>query len=76
MPHIVVMTVPGKTEEQKSKLAHAITDAVTSVLHYGEELVSVAVEEVDAKDWTEKVYKPEIQHKWANLYKKPGYEPS
>jgi hypothetical protein len=27
------------------------------------------------KDWTEKVYKPDIQDKWDKLYKKPGYNP-
>jgi len=44
------------------------------VLNYGEESVSVAFEEVKAGDWGEKVYKPDIKDKWAQLYKKPGYE--
>ena len=41
-----------------------------------EESISVALEEVKPQDWTEKVYKPEIQGQWDRLYKKPGYEPS
>ena len=41
---------------------------------YGEESVSVAMEEVKSQDWVEKVYKPDIQNKWDKLYKKPRYE--
>lgn len=46
------------------------------VLDYGEESVSVAMEEVKARDWLENVYKPDIQNKWHEVYKKPGYDPS
>ena len=35
--------------------------------------VSVAMEEVKAADWTEKVYKPENLAKRDTLYKEPGY---
>jgi hypothetical protein len=42
-------------------------------LNYGEESVSVALEEVKSQDWAEKVYKPDIKEKWDKLYKKPGY---
>ena len=44
------------------------------VLRYGEESVSVAMEEIKAKDWAEKVYKGEILKKPEQLYKKPGYD--
>jgi len=44
------------------------------VLNYGEESVSVGFEDVSARDWKEKVYKPDIQEKWDQLYKRPGYE--
>lgn len=73
MPHVVVKLWPGKSEEEKIRLAEEITDSVISVLHYGAESVSVAFEEVKPKDWTEKVYKPDIQSKWDKLYKKPEY---
>lgn len=76
MPHVVVKLWPGKSERQKAKLAEEITKSVMSILNYGEESVSVAMEEIKSKDWTEKVYKPEIQDKWETLYKKPGYAPS
>lgn len=73
MPHVIVKLWPGKTEGQKATLAKAITDEVVKVLGYGEESVSVSMEEVSARDWAEKVFKPDIQSKPGQLYKKPGY---
>ena len=75
MPHIVVKLWPGKSEKQKIRLAEEIVKDVMTILHYGEESVSLAIEEVKQEDWKEKVYKPDIQSKWEKLYKKPGYEP-
>jgi 4-oxalocrotonate tautomerase len=76
MPHVLVKLWPGKSEQQKTRLAEAITKNVADILNYGEESVSVAVEEVRSQDWTEKVYNPDIQSKWDTLYKKPGYTPN
>ena len=64
---------PGKSEQQKTRLAQEITDSVMSVLNYGAESVSVGFEEVESHEWTEKVYRPDIKAKWDQLYKKPGY---
>jgi 4-oxalocrotonate tautomerase len=75
MPHVIVKLWPGKSKQTKTKLAEEITKAVMSTLNYGEESVSVALEEVDPKDWTEKVYKPDILGKPETIYKKPGYNP-
>ena len=74
MPHVIVKLWPGKTEEQKRRLAEAIAKNVMDVLDYGEESVSVAIEEIEARDWAEKVYTPDIMNKPDQLYKKPGYE--
>ena len=74
MPHVIVKLWPGKSEQQKARLAEAITKSVMDILHYGEESVSVAMEEVPSEDWAEEVFKPDIQGKWNQLYKKPGYE--
>jgi 4-oxalocrotonate tautomerase len=74
MPHVIVKLWPGKSEQQKRWLAAAITQDVASVLNYGDESVSVALEEVAAAEWGEKVYRPDIVEKAATLYKKPGYE--
>ena len=76
MPHVIVKLWPGKSNQQKEKLADAIVKDVTRVLHYGEESVSVSMEEVDAGEWLEKVYKPDIEAKPDQLYKKPGYGPA
>ena len=74
MPHVIVKLWPGKSEQQKRRLAEAITKDVTTVLHYGDESVSVALEEVAPAEWAEKVYRPDIVEKAATLYKKPGYD--
>lgn len=73
MPHVIVKLWPGKSEQQKTRLAQKITEDVMSTLGYGEESVSVALEEVGPQDWKEKVYEPDIMQKTKNLYKKPGY---
>ena len=73
MPHVIVKLWPGKSEQQKRRLANAITKDVATVLNYGDESVSVAVEEVTAAEWNDKVYRPDIVDKAATLYKKPGY---
>ena len=73
MPHVIVKLWPGKSEAQKQRLADRITEAVTEVLHYGDESVSVSFEEVSARDWKQKVYQPDILGRPEMLYKKPGY---
>lgn len=75
MPHVTVKLWPGKSDRQKAQLARKITKDVMKVLNYGEEAVSVSFEEVDQKDWAEKVYKPEILDQPEKVYKKPGYNP-
>lgn len=75
MPHVIVKLWTGKSDRQKKKLAEEITKVVMTTLNYGEESVSVAMEEVAPKDWTEKVHKPDILAKPETLYKKPGYDP-
>ena len=73
MPHIIVKLWPGKSEQQKARLADEISNSVMNVLDYGEESVSVAFEEIDSSVWAKQVYEPDIQAKWNLLYKKPGY---
>jgi len=73
MPHVMVKLWPGKSERQKIRLAEEITRSVMETLHYGPESVSVAFEEIPAKDWARKVYHAEIVGNEDKLYKKPGY---
>jgi 4-oxalocrotonate tautomerase len=74
MPHVTVKLLPGRTEEQKARLANAIVEDVVTIAKCDEESVSVAIEEVKAEDWDEKVYRPEILPNRDRLYKKPGYD--
>ena len=73
MPHVIVKMWPGKSEKQKARLAEAITRDVMDVLDYGEESVSVAIEEIASRDWAEQVYRADIKKNWDKLYKEPGY---
>ena len=75
MPHVIVKLHSGKSERQKQALAQAVTKAVMSALNYGEESVSVGIEDVEPKNWTEQVYKPDIIAKAETIYKQPGYDP-
>jgi 4-oxalocrotonate tautomerase len=76
MPHVIVKLYSGRPDQEKSKLADALTRAVMTTLRYGEEAVSVGIEDVRPEDWKEKVYKPDILDKRETIYKKPGYEPT
>ena len=75
MPHVIVKMHPGRTDEQKNKLAQAIADSIVQIAGCEEKSVSVAIEEIAPEDWTETVYKPDIIEKAETLVKKPGYNP-
>ena len=72
-PHVIVKLYPGRSEQQKIRLAEAIVKDVVAIIRCGEESVSVAIEEIKPEDWVEKVYKPDILNTPGKLYKKPGY---
>jgi 4-oxalocrotonate tautomerase len=75
MPHVIVKLYSGRSEKEKSKLAEEITKAVMATLKYGEESVSVGIEDIKPEDWVERVYKPDILSHAEKIYKKPGYNP-
>jgi 4-oxalocrotonate tautomerase len=75
MPHVIIKMYADRAEAQKKALAKVITRAVTKTLGYGDNAVSVSIEDVAPKDWAEKVYRPDIADKPDQLYKKPGYNP-
>ena len=75
MPHVIVKLYPGRSEDQKMRLAEAITRKVMEIAQCEEKTVSVAFEEVEPADWPEKVYRSDILENEARLYKKPGYNP-
>ena len=72
-PHVIVKLYPGRSEQQKIRLAEAIVKDVVAIIRCGEESVSVAIQEIKPEDWAEKVYKPDILNTPGKLYKKPGY---
>jgi 4-oxalocrotonate tautomerase len=73
MPHVIVKLWPGKSKAQKERLAQKIAQDVMGVLDYGEESVSVSMEEVKSSEWAKQVYEPDIKAKWDKLYKQRGY---
>jgi 4-oxalocrotonate tautomerase len=73
MPHIVVKMYPGTSEEDKQKLAAAITTQITAFTGKPEMAISVDIVEVAEDVWMDKVYATEIKPNMDRLYKKPGY---
>ena len=74
MPHVSIKMASGKSEAQKQQLADEIVKDFIELFGYGEESLSVAIEDVEFADWKEKVYDAEIMQRPEKLYKKPGYE--
>jgi len=75
MPHVIVKLQVGRSDQQKVRIAAAVTKAVMVEARCDEDAVSVSIEDVQASDWTAKVYNPDILGAWDRLYKKPGYTP-
>ena len=73
MPHVSVKLWPGRSEEDKKRLAEAITDDVVRITGSSPASVSVSIEDVPSDQWKARVYDPEIRDKADILYKKPGY---
>jgi 4-oxalocrotonate tautomerase len=72
-PHVIVKLYPGRSEQQKIRLAEEIVKDVVAIIRCGEDSVSVAIEEIKPEDWADKVYKPDILRTPGKLYKRPGY---
>lgn len=70
MPHVIVKMYPGRTEDQKIRLAEAITKSLVSIAVCSEDSVSVGIEEVAPDQWDDKVYQPFILNNESTLYKK------
>jgi 4-oxalocrotonate tautomerase len=75
MPHVIVKLYAGRSEQQKARLAEAVTKAVMEGVSCAEDSVSVSIEDIAPEDWVEQVFKPDIIAKPDRLYKKPGYDP-
>jgi 4-oxalocrotonate tautomerase len=74
MPHVIIKLLPGRSEQQKAKIAEEVTKTIMATANCAETVVSVGIEDVASDDWTETVYKPDIIGKPDTIYKKPGYD--
>ena len=75
MPHVIVKLYPGRSEQQKTRLAEEIVKDVVAIAKCEEKSVSVAIVEIKPEAWAEEVYRPDILDNQERLYKKPGYNP-
>lgn len=73
MPHVKIKCFSGRTEEQKRKCAEKVADNIAEMLGCEISSVSVAIKDVDEKDWKEEVWDKNIIADKDYLYKKPGY---
>ncbi len=75
MPHVIIKLAAGRSEQQKAKIAEAVTQALIESADSAAPNISVTIEDIPRDDWVEQVYKPDILAKPDTLYKKPGYDP-
>lgn len=73
MPHVEIKCFSGRTEEQKRRCAEKVADDIAEMLGCEISSVSVAIKDVDEKDWKEEVWDKNIIADKDYLYKKPGY---
>ena len=75
MPHIVVKMFAGRSDEDKQRLAQALTRALIDTIGSSETSISVGIEDVAPQEWGDKVYRPDIAAKLDTIFKAPGYDP-
>jgi len=74
VPHVHIQHFTRTfTEAEMADLVGALTEAVTRVFGTGPDAVSIAVEPVEPSEWTERVYRPQIEAHAHLLWKRPGY---
>ena len=72
MPHIVIKTISGPSQEQLQEAAEQIAAIVNKTMEKPEMYISVSVEEYSFSEW-KNVYDEFINNK-DNLLVKPGYD--
>jgi len=71
MPHIVIKTISGPSQEQLQEAATQISAIVNKTMGKPEKYISVSVEEYSFDEW-ENVYDEFVKNK-DNVLVKPGY---
>ncbi|NCA67236.1 MAG: 4-oxalocrotonate tautomerase [Clostridia bacterium] len=74
MPHIAVKMLKGRTEEQKKKIAVALTNALIESLSVPRAYISLSIEDYTAEEWQD-VFAQEVDNKGASIYVEPDYDP-
>jgi 4-oxalocrotonate tautomerase len=75
MPHIIVKMFAGRSDEDKQRLAQALTKALIDTIGSSEKSISVGIEDVTPEAWGDQVYRPDIAAKLDTIFKAPGYDP-
>ncbi|CUH81342.1 tautomerase family protein [Tropicibacter naphthalenivorans] len=73
MPHVIVKMAAGRSDADKTRLAERIALALSNTIGVADSTISVAIEDVDPKDWMKEVFEPDIAAQPDTLFKKPGY---
>ena len=73
MPHVDIKCFSGRTDEQKKECAERVAEVVAETLGCKLTSISVAIKDVPADEWKEKVWDVDIIPDEEYLYKKPGY---
>ena len=71
MPHVVIKTIAGPSQEQLQKAAEQIADIVNKTMGKPKKYISVSLEEYSFGEW-ESVYNENVKDK-DNVLVKPGY---
>ncbi len=71
MPHIVIKTIAGPSQEQLQKAAEQIAEIVNQTMGKAKKYISVSVEEYTFGEWAG-VYDEFVKDK-ENVLVKPGY---
>lgn len=75
MPHVNVKHFPKDfSDDQKQRLAEAVTAVVVEHFDVPEGTVSIALKPVDKADWNDTVVIPEITGQTELLIKPPNYD--
>lgn len=75
MPHVNLKIAAGRSDVVKHELAEAIADNLVRIAGANPAQISVAIEDVEPKNWANDVYDVEIAPKAECLYRRPGYDP-
>ena len=73
MPHVEIKCFEGRTDKQKTACAERIAQVIAETLGCKTSSVSVAIKDIQEKDWKTEVWDKSIAPDEKYLYKRPGY---